>query len=682
MGDELGPAVADALLGDPELGLTVVSPIHDASGSVVDFRYELASPAAEALIAGGPLRGRRLLEVIPDIAGSIFERYVTAYETGVAWSLKMVFSAPRTPHLTGVFRVRVVRAGRNLVITFRDITSEERSKQALQASERRFRTLVEHAADVIHVFDVEGKTVYASPAIETILGHSQEDAIGLPYTSFVHPDDHERADDAFARTLQTRAPEVVDLDLRGVRTSGEVRWLAVRASNYVDDASVEGVVVNWRDVTDRHELAESLRQQATHDHVTGLPNRRLFTDHLQLAVHRAARTGHPLVVGFCDLDHFKQINDTYGHGAGDEILVQVATRLRGSLRPADTVARFGGDEFVILCEDLQGDAPEMIVQRAQQAASGAYRVQGNDVHVGISVGASVAAPPIDAAELLAEADAALYEAKRVGRNRFEIYSKPLREMSSRRERTEAGLRRAVERGELVLHYQPKIELATHRLAGVEALLRWEQPGGHLLTPDHFLDVGEDTGLTAEIGAWVLQTACEQAARWAKQCPRPLPVAVNLSARQFRHRDVVEHVDEVLAVTGVDPRLLELEVAETLLLADGDHAGRALDGLRARGVSVALDDFGTGYSSLVWLQRLPVDAVKLDRTFVHRLSDGRSDVAVVDAVIHLAHALGMRVVAEGVEDEHQLRMLTELGCDEAQGFLLARPGPPESISAPR
>ncbi|WP_158257134.1 putative bifunctional diguanylate cyclase/phosphodiesterase [Kineococcus xinjiangensis] len=447
---------------------------------------------------------------------------------------------------------------------------------------------------------------------------------------------------------------------------------------YARAAGPDLVVAQYRDITGLRRAEALLQEQATHDVLTGLPNRRLFLDRLDVAMARLERHPATLAVLYCDLDHFKQVNDTLGHGVGDRLLQQVATALRGALRPADTLARFGGDEFVVLCEDLEStDAAHDLAERLRAAVPPALRIEDRDVQVGLSVGVSTTDRPAPVERVLSEADTALYAAKRAGRRRVHVFGEEMRAASRRRYHVESGLYGALEREEFLLHYQPKVHITSGRISGVEALLRWQHPDEGLLLPVEFLDVVDDGGLVLPVGEWVLRRACEEAARWGSAAETPL-VQVNLSARQVTSPLLVELVRDVLAVTGLPPARLELEVTEGQVLTNMRAAVAVLQDVRDLGVGVALDDFGSGYSSLAWLQRLPVTTLKLDRAFLSDLTTAPGSAAIIRAVVDLGHALGLRVVGEGVENAGQLEALRGLGVDEAQGFHLAHPMPAASL----
>jgi diguanylate cyclase (GGDEF)-like protein/PAS domain S-box-containing protein len=440
------------------------------------------------------------------------------------------------------------------------------------------------------------------------------------------------------------------------------------------------------DALERHTADEALRHRVLHDSLTGLPNRLSFVDSLRDALRRSIASGSPVGILFLDLDHFKLINDSIGHHAGDDLLKVVAPRLRAHLRPGDIVARFGGDEFGILVDRLTDEEEALaIADRVAAAFSEPYTMGGADHFVTASIGIAVAHPtgrePVDAELLIRDADAAMYRAKERGRGRCELFDAAMRARAVRRLETERDLRHALDRSELELHYQPVIALGSGEIVGLEALVRWNHPERGLLDPGEFVPIAEDSGLIEPIGSWVQETACRQALGWHELRPdqRPLDVAVNLSARQVAHRDLADSVREILARTGLDPVNLRLEVTESVLVEESASATATLEALSEIGVRLVLDDFGTGYSSLAYLNRFPFDALKIDRSFVDGLGIEQERTAIVEAVIGMARALSLDAIAEGVENEAQLSELRRLGCDYAQGHLFSRPLAPHKVT---
>jgi diguanylate cyclase (GGDEF)-like protein len=485
--------------------------------------------------------------------------------------------------------------------------------------------------------------------------------------------------------------QAVSLDIPVIVFSGRsderiaVRAVQEGAQDYLIKGQVDGRLlarsINY--AVERKRVEVQLAHQALHDALTGLPNRGLLLDRLTQALTRLGRHASAVAVLFCDLDRFKVVNDSLGHTKGDLLLVDVARRLEGVLRAGDTAARFGGDEFVILCEDIAGAHQAIaIAERVSAALTTPFVLGDDEAFVRTSIGIAMATDPGARAEaLLRDADAAMYRAKERGGGVYEVFDDDMRARAVRRLETENALYRALERGEFVLHYQPQATLATGSIAGVEALIRWQHPERRLVAPGEFIGSAEETGLILEIGAWALREACEQQARWSLlgRTGPPLRMSVNLSARQCAHPDLVDMVATTIRDTGVDPRTICLEITETAVMADMEASVGVLDQLRGLGVTLAIDDFGTGWSSLRALQRFPVDEVKIDKSFIDGVAVDPQEAAIVAAVISLSHALGLRTVAEGVESVAQVDRLRTLGCDVAQGFFFWRPAAPEELT---
>ena len=476
---------------------------------------------------------------------------------------------------------------------------------------------------------------------------------------------------AVINLLFWRKPDAVNVWLEGFR------WLTLAAVLPVF-ALVGGRLSELRKSLRRtnEELSQALQtiqKMATHDTLTALPNRALFNETLSHAIARAARHRRRLALFFLDIDRFKNINDTLGHATGDLVLQEVGRRLVAATRASDMVARLGGDEFVLLVEDYEtGEDLTDIANKVLAAFAPTFRV--NDQELALSASIGVCAYPAggdDALRMLASADIAMYRAKEMGRNRFCLYSAELNDLSEERLALEASLRHALVRGELEMFYQPKVDFASGRVSGVEALIRWRHPKLGLLMPDRFVPLAEEIGAIIPIGYWTLRRVCERARHW-QDLGMPMPVAVNLSASQFHEPQLVAELAAILKSTGMPAGLLELEITESMVMRDPDGAVAIMESLRRMGVRIAIDDFGTGHSSLGYLKRFPVDCLKVDRTFVRDLPHNGDDVAITRAVIAMAHSLKMSVVAEGVEHQEQFDLLRSEGCDEFQGYLFARP----------
>ncbi|MCZ7535169.1 MAG: EAL domain-containing protein [Acidimicrobiia bacterium] len=521
----------------------------------------------------------------------------------------------------------------------------------------------------------DGLLSYVSPASERLLGLTEDELLGFDLMEHVHPDDAERIVNEISSHVITHGA-VGPLEFRVRHRDSSWRYLEAIGLNLLDDPAVGGIIFNCRDITERKAFEHDLAFQATHDSLTGLPNRALLLDRLGQAIARSTRgDGRPLVL-FIDLDRFKFVNDSLGHGAGDRLLSKVADRIRGAVRPGDTVARFGGDEFVVLAEGIEEVAEcDAIADRLSDSLATPFILSGQEVFVSASIGMRLARSDHENPEtLLRDADSAMYRAKERGRSRTEWFDEQTHWRTVDRLATENALHRALDRDELRLHYQPQHDLVTGRMVGVEGLLRWSHPERGLVGPADFIELAEETGLIVPIGEWVLHEACRQGRRWQRQSPseEPFVVSVNLSAHQIARPDLTDVVARALDATGFPAESLCLEITEGALMQDVATTVQALRSLKALGVRLSIDDFGTGHASLGHLKQFPVDSLKIDRTFVDGLGVVADDQVIVAAVIGLAHALGITAIAEGVETPAQLAELRALRCDAAQGYLFSRP----------
>jgi diguanylate cyclase (GGDEF)-like protein/PAS domain S-box-containing protein len=527
--------------------------------------------------------------------------------------------------------------------------------------------------------DEQGVVTFANPAAEELLGWAPGQLVGEQIARAVDPDG--LVGEQWVHLPSLRSGETVRRDEQVVtRRDGSLLDVALTASPVTREDQVVGAVVVLRDVRERKALQQQLVHQAFHDPLTGLPNRALFLDRLEHARARSTREGVTQAVLFVDVDRFKLVNDSLGHRMGDQVLRTVAARLVAVLRPSDTVARFGGDEFTVLLEQV-GSAAEagQVAERVLHELRQPIPAGGRDVVVTVSIGIAVAEAGNAPGDLLAAADIAMYQAKGAGKNRYVIASPDADEQALARLDLEMELRHAIDSGQLELHYQPVVSAETGGLYGLEALVRWRHPVLGLLAPGRFMDVAEESGLVLPLGEWVLEQACRAAVDWQRRHPNaPLVMAVNLSARQFQQADLCDRVAGVLASTGLAPHLLALEITETAVMEDTEATLAALRALKQLKVRLSIDDFGTGYSSLSYLKRFPVDTVKIDKSFVDGLDTGPVDREIVQAVIRLAAAVGMQTVAEGVETPAQRDQLQLLGCTMLQGYLLARPAPLELV----
>lgn len=614
--------------------------------------------AQEAVSESGPRAARPMLAW--SVAG------VVAGQLSIAAAIAPTVVEERFAHALAVLGLAGVAMG---ISRIRSVAAErELAEAALREREGHFRSLVQHAYDVTVVLDGQGRVTYVSPSAEHVFGYPPGEFVGGVGRSFMHPDDVERVGHVFGEVVADSSA-VRTLEVRGQHRDGRARWLEVTLTNLLDDPNVRGIVANLHDVTDRRTRDEQLRHRAYHDLLTGLPNRAALLERLQQAVARAGRAGHSLAVLFVDLDGFKVANDTFGHRAGDELLVDVAKRLATCTRPEDTLARFGGDEFAVLLDDVETTAAARVAERVLGALKEPFAVSGRELPITASIGIALGAAGAEPAdELLRRADVALYHAKELGRSKWTFYDGATERRVLERLEIESSIRHAVARGQLALVYQPAVDLRTGHIEAFEALVRWRHPRRGMLAPDAFIPQAEESEAILAIDRAVLEEACRTARSWAS---RPTPsgtvrISVNISPRWLTGPDVVEAVASTLRATGLDPALLELEITERMPIVDPHLIAGTLGVLRDLGVRLALDDFGSGYSSLAYLRHFPVNAVKIDNTLVARLGSSPRDAAIVASTIGLAHGLGIRVVAEGVEHVEQLTALVRLNCDAVQG----------------
>ena len=575
-----------------------------------------------------------------------------------------------------------------LVVTAREITDRKATEQQLAANEARFRALVQHSTDVVAVIDGRGRFAYVSPAIEEMLGYAPAQLDGTQAVALLAADDFDRFRDAYPELSHSTLP-VADLQVRRVETqvnhrSGEVRTLDIAITDLRHEPSVAGLVLNARDITVRKALEHDLRYQALHDTLTGLANRTMFTQQTASALRAAEPHGASVGCLFIDLDDFKTVNDSLGHAVGDLLLQEVGERLIASLSPADLACRLGGDEFAVLVVDADGERGVLAVaDQVIDLVAQPFLIQGREIRVTCSIGIALATgEDADPDVLLRSADVAMYLAKDRGKNRAAIFEDHLHTSVFERLELKADLVRAIEDGQLRCFYQPIVSLQTGQITGVEALVRWDHPVRGRLTPDTFIPLAEDTVLIVPLGKWVLREACQQLRSWQLTLPATssLTCSVNLSVRQLAHEDIVRDVREAIEDASLDPQTLTLEITETTLMHDTEVTRHRLAQLRELGLSLAVDDFGTGYSSLQYVQRFPIDIIKIDRSFVTGLGTNPGDGAVVQSMIELSQRLGVHTVAEGIDRPEQVTLLQSLGADLGQGYLFSEPVPADQIDA--
>lgn len=557
-----------------------------------------------------------------------------------------------------------------------------RRNDVLHANDEAFRALVQHSQDIITVHDRQGITLYESPSASRLLGYPAGALIGrIPFDA-IHPKDVARARAAFDRLLEGGEEEVIaPIEFRFRHARGHWIHLEALGNNLIDHPGIRGVVLTSRDVSERKKAQARAQYVSQHDVLTGLPNRLLMQDRLNQAITQARRNGSLVALMFIDLDRFKLVNDSFGHLIGDALLKQVAIRLTHCLRDTDTVARLGGDEFTIMLPDAaSAQVVGEVAQRVLSDFNQPFSDGEQEMYVSASIGISLF--PRDGAspdELVKHADTAMYSAKDSGRNNYRYFTEDLNHEVREKVMLESGLRRAIERGELRLHYQPKIDLITNRVIGAESLVRWQHPTRGLIPPGKFIPVAEESGLIVQLGEWVLRAACEQVRAWQRD-GLDIQVAINVSARQFQQPNLADLIMGIMQDTGVDPQFVEIELTESAFMnvADAETSISTLERMKASGIAISIDDFGTGYSSLSYLKRLPLDILKIDQSFVRDIATDRNDAAIVRAIIGLARSLNIKVIAEGVEDDSQLSFLNQHGCNYGQGYLFGRPLVPESL----
>jgi diguanylate cyclase (GGDEF)-like protein/PAS domain S-box-containing protein len=573
--------------------------------------------------------------------------------------------------------LRAISAGEVDALMVGGLTGRERVF-TLASADRPYRNFVENMSDGAATVSADGIVLYSNQALATLLTSTCQQVVGAPVAELVTHSSRE----ALTRMIAAGGPgasfEATMLTTAGIS-------VPVLVGSSLLTVNGEGITcLTFTDLTSERQAEAAMVHAAQHDALTGLPNRTLLTDRIERALARRANGHSVLALLFCDIDGFKNVNDAYGHQVGDDVLRAVALRITQVIRPEDTVARIGGDEFVVLCEGLpDAAAGAEVAARLRESIAEPIAVGPEEVEITVSIGVVAAAgADVSPDTLLRDSDEAMYKAKRQGPNVIELFDEQLRTSSRSRLRLLHEMRHAAVDGELRVHYQPSLDLATETLLGMEALVRWQHPTRGMVAPDHFIPFAERSGLINGIGAWVLHEACRQTAAWAADegAVRDLYMSINVSGRQLAQgAGLVETVRSAIDESGVDPELLVLEVTESAIMDDAEVALRVVNELKELGLKIAIDDFGTGYSSLVYLKRFPVDALKIDRSFVAGLGVNSDDDAIVRSVVQLAHAFGIQVVAEGIETRAQLAILTDLGCEMGQGYLWSPARPADQLA---
>ena len=596
---------------------------------------------------------------------------------------RLVFWDGREKHIEQLVQARVDARGKPVAIvgSVHDITERRALESKLRESEARYSTTVELAAVGIAHVALDGRFVWCNTRFREMLGYDYDEVLERTIRDVCHPDDAQLGHGDRAR-MHDGVIDSLTIEKRYIRKDGAMIWVRITgAARRATDGSLLYDVAIVEDITVRKAAEDKVQYLATHDELTGLPNRTLFGELLQHAIDAAKRHERKCAVLFIDLDRFKIVNDSLGHEAGDLLLKEVAIRLRKCVRDSDVVGRLGGDEFVVLLNEIQQiEAAAETAKRVLASLHAPIMIMEHECRVTGSIGiASYPSDARDAATLMKHADMAMYLAKEEGKNNFQFYSAEMTPMSVEHLELEVRLANALQRGEFSLQYQPRVDIATGEIRAVEALLRWWNPDLGTMSPAQFIPLAEDTGLIVAIGKWVLQTACEQNMAWQKRGLPSVVMSVNLSPRQFKDAALLSDIAATLGETGMAPELLELEITESMIMQHVDIAAEKAAAMKGLGIRLAIDDFGTGYSSLSQLKRFPIDTLKIDRAFVRDIPESVDDTAITKAVVSLGKALGVRVVAEGVETAAQYQFLRDNGCDEMQGFFFSRPCHPDAIA---
>lgn len=551
-----------------------------------------------------------------------------------------------------------------------------RSERQDAVARTQLESLMEAAGDAVFRLSVDGYILYASRCATELIS-AGSDLVGQPLSHVVLPADHPAIDVVISQALSASNPSRVNVR---IKTPASSLWIELQMTAYSGPEGETELLAVGRDISNQQATEERLRHMATHDALTGLPNRSLLSDRVRMAIAQARRSGRGFSVLALDLDGFKKVNDALGHPIGDALLRVAAMRLADSMRNVDTLARVGGDEFVVVLPGAVSESEiQIIARRMIGAMQLPFEIQGHTLYVGTSIGAAIFPEHGDSeVKLLAHADTAMYRAKETGKARCVVYSHQKFMQPEHDVSMEAAMFQAVRDGEFLLHYQPIVDAKTCQIMGFEALMRWLRPGHGIVSPMQFIPMAEGNGLINLLGAWAMKAACMQIKRFEEVAKRPLYVSVNVSPRQFRNEQFLDIIDEALSLSGLKGHQLLLEITEGILMSDPEHAESLLNAMLGRNVRIAIDDFGTGYSSLAYLKRFPIAALKIDRAFIKDLPASVKDVAICNVVLSLASHLNLSTVAEGVENEEQLQFLAQHGCGLVQGFLTGRPMVPEDV----